>query len=80
MLSAVGGLSKKLARAGQVQASLLDCRLLIAPCNLNNVHWVLVIADLRLKRLIYVDPAGVSCIHWMTSCPSVHNLSEGSSM
>lgn len=51
-----------LQRAGQARfgTGVLSCRLLIAPCNLGNSHWVLVVADLELRRLLYLDSAGVS--------------------
>lgn len=53
-------LPQKLQLAGQCRLSVLDCELLVAPCNLNNTHWVLVVADLRRRRILYLDPKGVS--------------------
>lgn len=50
-----------LAGAGQVQQSVMDCRLLIAPRHLpgRTGHWVLVVADLHKKTIMYIDPLQV---------------------
>lgn len=47
-----------LASAGHVQQSVMDCRLLIAPRHLpgRTGHWVLVVADLHKKTIMYIDP------------------------
>lgn len=64
-------LAGRLRLAGQLKhaTGVLDCELLIAPCNLNNQHWVLVVADLGRRRILYLDPQGVSCTFGMhASC------------
>lgn len=52
----------KLRLAGQArhEQGVLSCSLIVAPCNLNNLHWVLVVADLDRCRILYLDPMGVS--------------------
>ena len=61
--------ARNLQLAGQARHSsgVLSCSLLVAPCNLGNSHWVLVVADLCRRRIIYLDPAGVSKRHWTSS-------------
>lgn len=56
-------LPSRLRQAGQPKhaTGVLDCELVVAPCNLNNAHWVLVVADLGRRRILYLDPMGVSC-------------------
>lgn len=50
-----------LTAAGQLKASILDCRLLVVPCHLMSPeHWVLAVADLQLRRIMYIDPLLVS--------------------
>jgi Ulp1 family protease len=58
-----------LCTAGQVQQSVLDCSLLIAPCHLRGGkgHWVLVVADLRNKTIMYIDPLQVGCMRLQAS-------------
>lgn len=53
----------KLVAAGQAKHAegVLSCSLLVAPCNLSQLHWVLVVADLDRRRILYLDPSGVSC-------------------
>jgi len=51
---------QRLQTAGQCKPGVLDCELLVAPCNLGNRHWVLVVADLPRQRILYLDPMGVS--------------------
>eukprot|EP00878_Enallax_costatus_P028803 GHUV01031147.1.p1 GENE.GHUV01031147.1~~GHUV01031147.1.p1 ORF type:complete len:397 (+),score=139.30 GHUV01031147.1:929-2119(+) len=46
---------KKLAISGQLKSSVLDCHLIIVPCHLPG-HWVVVVADLKQKRITYIDP------------------------
>jgi Ulp1 family protease len=53
---------KKLAVAGQLKSSILDCHLVIVPCHLPG-HWVVVVADLKQKRITYLDPLMVG-MHW----------------
>jgi hypothetical protein len=52
----------RLQGAGQARHAqgVLSCSLIVAPCNLNNLHWVLVVADLDRCRILYLDPLGVS--------------------
>jgi hypothetical protein len=50
-------LPKALRRAGQQRDSVSGCRYLIAPCHLP-VHWVLVVADLLDRTIMYLDPLG----------------------
>jgi Ulp1 family protease len=52
----------KLRQAGQAkhQQGVLSCSLVVAPCNLGNQHWTLVVADLERCRILYLDPMGVS--------------------
>jgi Ulp1 family protease len=54
-------LPNALRSARQLQQSVLDCRLLIAPCHLPGGigHWVLVVADLHSKTIMYIDPLQV---------------------
>lgn len=54
-------LPNALRNAGQQEASVLDCRYLIAPCHLP-LHWVLVVADMQERTFIYLDPLGVSSV------------------
>ncbi|WIA40653.1 hypothetical protein OEZ86_013989 [Tetradesmus obliquus] len=37
---------------------VLSCSLIVAPCNLNNTHWTLVVADIDRCRILYLDPMG----------------------
>ncbi|KAF6252631.1 hypothetical protein COO60DRAFT_1274199, partial [Scenedesmus sp. NREL 46B-D3] len=52
--------ASRLRLAGQAkhEQGVLSCSLIVAPCNLNNVHWVLVVADLDRCRILYLDPMG----------------------
>jgi Ulp1 family protease len=50
----------RLAAQAKHEQGVLSCSLIVAPCNLNNVHWVLVVADLDRCRILYLDPMGVS--------------------
>lgn len=54
----------RLVAAGQAKHAegVLSCSLLVAPCNLDQQHWVLVVADLDRRRILYLDPGGVSGI------------------
>lgn len=52
-------LPRRLAAAGQQKSSILDCRWVVVPCNLPG-HWVLVVADLQLQQILYLDPMYVS--------------------
>jgi sentrin-specific protease 2 (axin associating molecule) len=60
---------KALQKAGQQRSSVKDCRYLIAPCHLP-IHWVLVVADLQERTIMYLDPFGVSTKDW-AACMSV---------
>lgn len=50
----------KIAGQARFKAGVLSCELLIAPCNIDGSHWVLVVADLQRRRILYLDSAGVS--------------------
>eukprot|EP00882_Tetradesmus_deserticola_P012080 GHRQ01012796.1.p1 GENE.GHRQ01012796.1~~GHRQ01012796.1.p1 ORF type:complete len:323 (+),score=78.69 GHRQ01012796.1:384-1352(+) len=52
--------ASKLRMAGQAkhEQGVLSCSLLVAPCNLGNTHWTLVVADLDRCRILYLDPLG----------------------
>ncbi|WIA15427.1 hypothetical protein OEZ85_002078 [Tetradesmus obliquus] len=39
--------------------SLQTAGLIVAPCNLNDSHWTLVVADIDRCRILYLDPMGV---------------------
>jgi Ulp1 family protease len=58
-------LTRALRNAGQLHQSVLDCRLLIAPCYLRGGkgHWVLVVADLCQKTIMYIDPLQVGPVN-----------------
>lgn len=49
-----------LLKSGQARHAegVLSCSLIIAPVNLGNRHWVLVVADLDKRRILWLDPAG----------------------
>lgn len=62
----------KLGIAAHGQQSVLSCRLLMAPCNLFNNHWTLVVADLEQKKIIFLDPKVVSCVP-VSQCYTCHH-------
>lgn len=47
-----------LQRAGQASFAdgVLSCRFVLAPVNLSNMHWVLLVADLKACQIFYLDP------------------------
>lgn len=49
----------KLKKAGHGKANILQCALLVAPCNLHNQHWCMVVVDIQRKQLLYLDPKHV---------------------
>lgn len=55
---------RSLQTAGQAKhnqiGEVLSCSLIVAPCNLNDTHWTLVVADIDRCRILYLDPMGVS--------------------
>ena len=63
-------LPRKLQTAGQVlhAAGVLECELLVAPYNIGNWHWVLVVADIPRRRILYLDPAQQVRCRWWGQC------------
>jgi Ulp1 family protease len=53
-------LPSRLLREGHTYSHILDCRVWVAPVNVNNNHWVLLAADLASKCVWVMDPYGVS--------------------
>lgn len=53
-------LPARLHRNGHTYSHILDCKVWVAPVNVNLSHWVLLAADLASKRVWVMDPYGVS--------------------